>query len=103
MASRYTENDHKSKIDLLKRYQYCSTRKSSESQEPVLFCDFYSDLQMQLENKQFDAELLDWQVNRYIGTLFEKLPFEYKKQLEILYNKAVAMVAPTKNSLSNVI
>lgn len=79
----------------MKRYQYCSTRKSSENQEPVLFCDFYSDLQMQLESKQFDAELLDWQVNRYISHLFEKLPFEYKKQLEILYNNVKA-VAPTK-------
>ncbi|XP_073835752.1 tetratricopeptide repeat protein 17-like isoform X2 [Musca autumnalis] len=100
LASRYNENDHKSKADLLKRYQFCSTRKSSDNQEPVLFCDFYSDLQMQLESKQFDAELLDWQVNRYIATLFEKLPFEYKKQLEILYSKATPQMAPTDNVYS---
>ncbi|XP_013116987.1 tetratricopeptide repeat protein 17 [Stomoxys calcitrans] len=98
LASRYTANDHKSKADLLKRYQYCSTRKSGEGQEHVLFCDFYSDLQMQLESKQFDAELLDWQVNRYIATLFEKLPFEYKKHLELLYNKAIAITTETKNA-----
>lgn len=95
MASRYTENDPQFKADLLKRFQYCSTRKASDGQEPVLFCDFYSDLQMQLESKQFDAELLDWQVNRYISHLFEKFPFEYKKQLETLYNNVKA-VAPTR-------
>ncbi|XP_065364893.1 tetratricopeptide repeat protein 17 [Calliphora vicina] len=95
LASRFTDNDPQLKADLLKRFQYCSTRKSSENQEPVLFCDFYSDLQMQLESKQFDAELLDWQVNRYISHLFEKFPFEYKKQLEILYNNVKA-VAPTR-------
>ncbi|XP_037822811.1 tetratricopeptide repeat protein 17-like [Lucilia sericata] len=95
LASRFTDNDPQLKADLLKRFQYCSTRKSTENQEPVLFCDFYSDLQMQLESKQFDAELLDWQVNRYISHLFEKFPFEYKKQLEILYNNVKA-VSPTK-------
>ncbi|KAM7347354.1 tetratricopeptide repeat protein 17 [Cochliomyia hominivorax] len=95
LASRFSNNDVQLKADLLKRFQYCSTRKSMENQEPVLFCDFYSDLQMQLENKQFDAELLDWQVNRYISHLFEKFPFEYKKQLEMLYNNVKA-VTPTK-------
>lgn len=32
----------------LQRGQYCTIRKTSDSVEPVLFCDFYSDLQMQL-------------------------------------------------------
>lgn len=56
---------------------------------------------MQLESKLYDAELLDWQVNRYISHLFEKFPFEYKKQLEILYNNVKAVI-PTKLSVYSI-
>ncbi|XP_053950827.1 uncharacterized protein LOC128858500 [Anastrepha ludens] len=50
--------------DLLKRGQYCSTRTLSSTEDPVLFCDFYSDMQMRLEDKDVDPEALerDWQL-----------------------------------------
>uniref|UniRef100_A0A0A1WQZ9 Tetratricopeptide repeat protein 17 n=1 Tax=Zeugodacus cucurbitae TaxID=28588 RepID=A0A0A1WQZ9_ZEUCU len=48
----------------LKRGQYCSTRTLSISEEPILFCDFYSDMQMRLDGKDVDPETLerDWQL-----------------------------------------
>ncbi|XP_050329292.1 uncharacterized protein LOC126758898 [Bactrocera neohumeralis] len=50
--------------DLLKRGQYCSTRTLSRTEDPVLFCDFYSDMQMRLDGKDVDPETLerDWQL-----------------------------------------
>ncbi|XP_004535314.1 uncharacterized protein LOC101462597 [Ceratitis capitata] len=50
--------------DFLKRGQYCSTRTLSSTEDPVLFCDFYSDMQMRLEGKDVDPEALerDWQL-----------------------------------------
>lgn len=41
---------------LLHREQYCSVRKTEHSGEPVLFCDFYSDLHRQL-NKDKDSTI----------------------------------------------
>uniref|UniRef100_A0A1B0FQ82 Uncharacterized protein n=1 Tax=Glossina morsitans morsitans TaxID=37546 RepID=A0A1B0FQ82_GLOMM len=98
LASRYNNNDAQLKTNLLSRYQYCSTRQASDTQASTVFCDFYSDLQMQLESKQFDAELLEWQVNHYKNRLFERMPKEYKSQLEFLYNTAKPILPIRKNT-----
>ncbi|XP_067635663.1 uncharacterized protein [Eurosta solidaginis] len=62
LASRQLD-DTINNEDFLKRGQYCSTRTLSNAADPVLFCDFYSDLQMRLEGKDVDPEALerDWQ------------------------------------------
>ncbi|KAG4073177.1 hypothetical protein HA402_002566 [Bradysia odoriphaga] len=51
---------------LLHHGQYCSIRKTQHSKEPVLFCDFYSDLQMQL-NKDSTIDT----IQNYIDTKTE--------------------------------
>lgn len=50
---------------LLDRSQYCSTRLTTDSNAPVLFCDFYSDLQMQLEDLEIDT------IQSYVDTRTE--------------------------------
>ncbi|KAJ6639680.1 Tetratricopeptide repeat protein 17 [Pseudolycoriella hygida] len=51
---------------LLHHGQYCSIRKTQQSKEPVLFCDFYSDLQMKLnEDSTIDT------IQNYIETKTE--------------------------------
>ncbi|XP_036318958.1 uncharacterized protein LOC118733605 [Rhagoletis pomonella] len=63
LASRQLDEKSNNE-DLLKRGQYCSTRTLSNTEDPVLFCDFYSDMQMRLEGKDVDPEALerDWQL-----------------------------------------
>lgn len=43
---------------LLHRGQYCKTKKMPDSKEPILFCDFYSDLQMQLEKEDLIVDIV---------------------------------------------
>uniref|UniRef100_A0A7G3AW24 Ribosome biogenesis protein NOP53 n=1 Tax=Lutzomyia longipalpis TaxID=7200 RepID=A0A7G3AW24_LUTLO len=44
--------------DLHQRGQYCSTRYPAGSSEPVLFCDFVSDIQMKLETGDLSVDLI---------------------------------------------
>ncbi|XP_055709107.1 tetratricopeptide repeat protein 17 [Phlebotomus papatasi] len=44
--------------ELHQRGQYCSTRYTAGSSEPVLFCDFVSDIQMKLETGDLSVDLI---------------------------------------------
>ncbi|XP_059616798.1 tetratricopeptide repeat protein 17 [Phlebotomus argentipes] len=44
--------------ELHQRGQYCSTRYPAGSSEPVLFCDFVSDIQMKLETGDLSVDLI---------------------------------------------
>lgn len=41
------------------RGQFCSTRVSPETNEPVLFCDYASDIRMKLESEDISVELIN--------------------------------------------
>lgn len=43
---------------LLHRGQYCRTKTMPDTKEPILFCDFYSDLQMQLEKEDLIVDIV---------------------------------------------
>lgn len=61
---------------LLHHGQYCSIRKTPHSKEPVLFCDFYSDLQMQL-NKDSTIDT----IQNYIDTKTEFIKNQWNLSL----------------------
>lgn len=66
---------------LLNRGQYCSTRMTTDSKEPVLFCDFYSDLQMKLENREWTDT-----IQKYIDTTTEFVTKHWNFNLGIYKN-----------------
>lgn len=43
---------------LLQRGQYCTTKIVPDAKEPVLFCDFYTDLQQQLEKEDLIVDIV---------------------------------------------
>lgn len=43
---------------LLHRGQYCKTKEIPDSKEPVLFCDFYTDLQSQLQKEDLIVDIV---------------------------------------------
>lgn len=43
---------------LLHRGQYCKTKEMPDSKEPVLFCDFYTDLQSQLQKEDLIVDIV---------------------------------------------
>lgn len=65
---------------LLNRGQYCSTRTLYGSNEPVLFCDFYSDLQMRLESKEVDIESLENELITNSEAIINRLSDEFHTQ-----------------------
>lgn len=44
---------------LLHRGQYCKTKEMPDSKEPILFCDFYTDLQSQLQKENLIVEIVN--------------------------------------------
>lgn len=43
---------------LLQRGQYCTTKIVPDAKEPILFCDFYTDLQQQLEKEDLIVDIV---------------------------------------------
>lgn len=43
---------------LLHRGQYCKTKEIPDSKEPILFCDFYTDLQSQLQKEDLIVDIV---------------------------------------------
>lgn len=43
---------------LLHRGQYCKTKEMPDSKEPILFCDFYTDLQSQLQKEDLIVDIV---------------------------------------------
>lgn len=43
---------------LLQRGQYCTTKMLPDAKEPILFCDFYTDLQQQLEKEDLIVDIV---------------------------------------------
>ncbi|XP_055371325.1 tetratricopeptide repeat protein 17 [Condylostylus longicornis] len=79
------ENSNK-KEELLHRGQFCSTSKKSGS-EPIVRCDFYSDLQMRLESKNVDIETLEREINTNSEEIIKKLSIDFSSQLNFDKNK----------------
>lgn len=44
--------------NLLHRGQYCKTKEMPDSKEPILFCDFYTDLQSQLPKEDLIVDIV---------------------------------------------
>lgn len=44
---------------LLHRGQYCRTKEMPDSKEPILFCDFYTDLQSQLQKENLIIDIVN--------------------------------------------
>lgn len=44
---------------LLHRGQYCRTKEMPDSEEPILFCDFYTDLQSQLQKENLIIDIVN--------------------------------------------
>lgn len=44
--------------DLLYRGQYCKTKEMPDSKEPILYCDFYTDLQSQLQKEDLIVDIV---------------------------------------------
>lgn len=80
--------------ELLHRGQYCSTRTLAGTDEPVLFCDFYSDLQMKLESKEVDIESLERELKANSDAIIKQLSSEFHTQFDF-NNPPPAAVTPT--------
>lgn len=65
LGSRFNESPHHVQNDhLTHRSQYCSTRIDEDTTEPVLFCDFFSDIQMRMKLKVVAIDLINNYVER---------------------------------------
>lgn len=79
LGSRDYENDGYSNDELQNRGQYCSTRTLAGS-EPVLICDFYSDLQIKLENAETDIDTLERDLKSKSEAIVKQMSKDYYKQ-----------------------
>jgi len=86
-----TNND-----DLHRRGQYCSTRTPNGSDEPVLFCDFYSDMQMRLESKDVDIDVLERDLKANTDAVIRQVSTEIRKQFNLEQLKAAKAQMPAK-------
>ncbi|KAH8235471.1 hypothetical protein KR032_001021 [Drosophila birchii] len=82
--------------DLHRRGQYCSTRTPSGSDEPVLFCDFYSDMQMRLESKDVDIDVLERDLKANTDAVIRQVSTEIRKQFNLEQLKAAKAQMPAK-------
>ncbi|XP_017002368.1 tetratricopeptide repeat protein 17 [Drosophila takahashii] len=82
--------------DLHRRGQYCSTRTPNGSDEPVLFCDFYSDMQMRLESKDVDIEVLERDLKANTDAVIRQVSTEIRKQFNLEQLKAAKAQMPAK-------
>ncbi|XP_017870559.1 PREDICTED: tetratricopeptide repeat protein 17 [Drosophila arizonae] len=86
--------------DLHRRGQYCSTRTPNGSDEPVLFCDFYSDMQMRLESKDIDIEVLERDLMASTESVIRQVSTEIRKQFNLEQLKAAKAQMPAKATKS---
>ncbi|XP_055845029.1 tetratricopeptide repeat protein 17 [Episyrphus balteatus] len=82
--------------ELLHRGQYCSTRTLAGTDEPVLFCDFYSDLQMKLESKEVDIESLERELKANSDAIIKQLSSEFHTQFDFNNSPPSAVTTTTK-------
>lgn len=82
--------------DLHRRGQYCSTRTPNGSDEPVLFCDFYSDMQMRLESKDVDIDVLERDLKANTDAVIRQVSTEIRKQFNLEQLKAAKAQMPAK-------
>lgn len=78
LGSRDYDNEL-STDELHHRGQYCSTRTLAGS-EPVLICDFYSDLQMKLENAEIDIDTLERDLKSKSEAIVKQMSKDYYTQ-----------------------
>lgn len=78
LGSRDYDNEL-STDELHHRGQYCSTRTVAGS-EPVLICDFYSDLQMKLESAETDIDTLERDLKSKSEAIVLTMSKDYYKQ-----------------------
>ncbi|KAH8264709.1 hypothetical protein KR044_001822 [Drosophila immigrans] len=81
--------------DLHRRGQYCSTRTPSGSDEPILFCDFYSDMQMRLESKDIDIDVLERDLMANTESVIRQVSTEIRKQFNLEKLKAAKATKST--------
>lgn len=93
LAARYLDSETPN-TELLKRGQYCSSRTLPEANEPVLFCDFYSDMQMRLESHDVDIELLERDLRHTSEAVIRQVSVEFRKQLNLDALAAVKAQSP---------
>lgn len=82
--------------DLHRRGQYCSTRTPKGSDEPILFCDFYSDMQMRLESKDIDIDVLERDLMANTESVIRQVSAEIRKQFNLEQLKAAKAQQPAK-------
>ncbi|KAH8420289.1 hypothetical protein KR009_008788 [Drosophila setifemur] len=82
--------------DLHRRGQYCSTRTLNGSDEPVLFCDFYSDMQMRLESKDVDIDVLERDLKANTEAVIRQVSSEIRHQFNMEQLKAAKAQMPAK-------
>ncbi|XP_030386525.1 uncharacterized protein LOC115633260 [Scaptodrosophila lebanonensis] len=87
--------------DLHRRGQYCSTRTPNGSDEPVLFCDFYSDMQMRLESKDVDIDVLERDLKANTDAVIQQVSTEIRKQFNLEQLKAAKAQMPAKTTTKN--
>lgn len=63
---------------LLNRGQYCKTKEMPDSKEPILFCDFYSDLQSQLQKEDLIIDIVN-----HFGSIKDNFSLGIYKYLDI--------------------
>lgn len=78
LGSRDYDNEL-STDELHHRGQYCSTRTLAGS-EPVLICDFYSDLQMKLESAEIDIDTLERDLKSKSEAIVKQMSKDYYNQ-----------------------
>lgn len=66
LGSRFNDSPHDSDNHqlLTQRSQYCSKRFDEDTTEPILFCDFFSDIQMRMNLKVVAIDLINNYVER---------------------------------------
>ncbi|EDW82682.1 uncharacterized protein Dwil_GK25005 [Drosophila willistoni] len=95
-ARRFLDLKHSNNDDLHRRGQYCSTRTPNGSDEPVLFCDFYSDMQMRLESKDVDIDVLERDLKANTDAVIRQVSTEIRKQFNLEQLKAAKAQMPAK-------
>ncbi|EDW27447.1 GL20274 [Drosophila persimilis] len=100
LGARRFLDSKSSNDDLHRRGQYCSTRTPNGSDEPVLFCDFYSDMQMRLESKDVDIDVLERDLKANTDAVIRQVSTEIRKQFNLEQLKAAKAQMPAKATKS---
>ncbi|KAH8396150.1 hypothetical protein KR222_004134 [Zaprionus bogoriensis] len=95
-ARRFLDSRGANSEDLHRRGQYCSTRTPKGSDEPILFCDFYSDMQMRLESKDIDIDVLERDLMAKTESIIRQVSADLRKQFNLEQLKAAKAQMPAK-------